>query len=817
MIDRFEILASKIRYLVSRNRWSARLLGYRPVEEHRDDPGLVLVQIDGLGMTVLRRAMATGKMPFLRHLVGDEGHAVRSLYSGMASNTPNVQGELFYGMETVVPGFGFIDRETGREMTMNAFADTAAIERRIAARGDGLLRGGSAWSDVFTGGAAESHLCASTTGVGNVVRALNPVRILALLVWHGWSVVRVLANFVIELGLAVTDFVRGTIAGRRFRAELRFIGERVAVTAVMREIVTAGACIDAERGLPIIHLNFLGYDEHAHRRGPDSRFAVWTLRGIDRSLRRIWLAAHRSPRRDYQVWVYSDHGQERVQAYRRLHGEDVTEAVDRAWRSLEERGAGDGAGGAVPSGSPRPPALAHASKSGRSRWLGWERFARVPDAEDDDGSERGHGKPHVVHRGPVGFVYLPEGTSPERTAALGRAVAGDAGVPMVLACDGDGAKVWTPGAPERRLPDDTDEIFGDRHPHRRWIAQDTLRIVQHESAGHLVLLGWNRDGAVSFKSENGAHGSAGPRETSAFVVLPPETAVRVRADRVLRPSGLRTLVQDLLDPATAHIALRRSRCREERADEALAAGETPLRLMTYNVHGCRGMDGRFSTQRIARVIARSCPDVVCLQELDQSRRRSGGVDQVHEIAELLQKEFHFHAVAEIDDGLFGNAVLSSLPISVRSSGPLPRIESRINLAERGVLWVEVNVNGTVLQVLNTHLSIHERERRIQTRELVERWLGDTGCRPPVVLAGDFNASGDSHIARHIERVLSNTVPRGRGAVSRSTWSSRIPMRQIDHVFASADVSVRDVIVPRSRLSQVASDHLPLVVDLRLPA
>ena len=74
--------------------------------------------------------------------------------------------------------------------------------------------------------------------------------------------------------------------------------------------------------------------EHAHRRGPDSRFALWTLRGIDRTVRRVWLAAHRSRHRDYRIWIYSDHGQERVRPWSIVHGEDVSDAIRRVWREV---------------------------------------------------------------------------------------------------------------------------------------------------------------------------------------------------------------------------------------------------------------------------------------------------------------------------------------------------------------------------------------------------------------------------------------------------------------------------------------------------
>jgi len=794
---------------VSRNRWSARLLGYDPVMGHRDEPGLILVQLDGLGEEVFRRALAEGGMPFVRHLIDDESYGVRALYSGLTSNTPGFQGELMHGVKGSVPAFGFRDRELGRVVTMNHPSGAAEIERRLLRNGPGLLQGGASWSNVFAGGAAEPHLCAATVGPDLILRALNPLRVLALVVWHGWSVVRVVANLVAELGLALSDFVRGTLEGWRFLQELRFVPERVLITAVMREIVTAGACVDAERGMPIVHVNFLGYDEHAHRRGPDSRFARWTLRGIDRCVKRIWLAAHRSRQRDYQVWVFSDHGQEPVVPYAARHGEEVRDAVRRAWAEFRAQ--------APPRTAPRLPGSPPATEAERSRWLRRD----LPEWMNVAGERAGappsdvppEGDIEVTDRGPVGLVYLPEPMPSEQLLRFAETVSRDARIPTLLARDGDGgAWVWKEGGRRLRLPEDAGEIFGADHPHLDAVAEDLVRIVEHESAGDLVLLGWDRRGSLSFKHETGAHGGPGPRETSAFLLLPPETAAAVPAEAVLRPLDLRELVQRVLDPAESHLPVRPERTA------AAGSDAVEFRVMTYNVHGCLGMDGRHSTRRIARVIGAARPDVVCLQELDQSRGRSGRIDQIGEIARELRSDFHFHAVSEQDDGRFGNAILSHHPMRRIDSGPLPRIASSLRLEDRGVLWVEIDIEGVAVQVMNTHLSILERERRLQVDALVSEWLRRPEVRPPVVLTGDFNASSFSYTARRIGEVLHDVsdldvVARAAGERIHRTWSGRVPVRRIDHVFTSGSLAVRAIRVPRTRLSRAASDHLPLVVDL----
>ena len=93
-----------------------------------------------------------------------------------------------------------------------------------------------------------------------------------------------------------------------------------------------------------------------------------------------------------------------------------------------------------------------------------------------------------------------------------------------------------------------------------------------------------------------------------------------------------------------------------------------VRIMTYNVHSCRGMDGRISHERIADVLERYNPDVVALQELDLRRKRSGGLDQTRAIAELVAMESHFHPALRVAEEEYGDAILSRHPMKVVRSG-----------------------------------------------------------------------------------------------------------------------------------------------------
>jgi len=132
---------------------------------------------------------------------------------------------------------------------------------------------------------------------------------------------------VVETVLSVGDCLRGGLIGYPWRLELLYIPTRVAIGIVLRELITIGTLLDIRRGTPIIHLNYLGYDEQAHRRGPQSAFAHWALKGIDRAIERIGTEAERARRRTFEVWIFSDHGQEDTVPFSRLHGRTLADTV----------------------------------------------------------------------------------------------------------------------------------------------------------------------------------------------------------------------------------------------------------------------------------------------------------------------------------------------------------------------------------------------------------------------------------------------------------------------------------------------------------
>ncbi|KAK0351113.1 hypothetical protein LTR94_026286, partial [Friedmanniomyces endolithicus] len=97
------------------------------------------------------------------------------------------------------------------------------------------------------------------------------------------------------------------------------------------------------------------------------------------------------------------------------------------------------------------------------------------------------------------------------------------------------------------------------------------------------------------------------------------------------------------------------------------------RLLTYNVHRCVGTDKRLDVARIVAVIAEHEPDIVCLQELDVGRLRTGKVDQAQAIAKGLAMSSRFHPAMRVEAELYGDAILTPHPEKLVRADALPTI------------------------------------------------------------------------------------------------------------------------------------------------
>jgi endonuclease/exonuclease/phosphatase family metal-dependent hydrolase len=794
MLNDVETFFRSLRRWLSRSEWLIRLLGLTKTPAGPGQRGLVLIQMDGLSRHQLERAMARGRLPFLKQLRRRQKYELHSLYSGLPSSTPGMTAELLYGVKGAVPAFSFYNRPSRTLFRMFEPRSAREIDRRLRAQGPPLLAGGSAYAGIYTGGAAEIHFCAATMVLDDLFRRKYPLRLFVILLLSPYSVVRVVALIVVELLLAVFDCIRGLIAGQDLWKELKFIPSRAGVSILMRELATIGAKIDVTRGLPVVYVDMVGYDEQAHRRGPGSRFAQWSLKGIDRAIGRIWRTALRSWQRDYDVWVFSDHGSEDVVPFLQLNGrtleQAVAEVLDGTVRTLVvERDQ---------AAAPRRKIGSY--PAGRSDFRPGLMLRRLPSEPLVE-----YPTPVVAAMGTVAHLYIDRMLPERERNHLGRSLVEQAGVPMVsVRLDEDRVRLWT-RAGEFTLPDDAARVFAPHHPFLEEMTRDFLTLCRHPDAGDFVLWGWSRDGPYcTFPSENGSHAGPGLEETHAFALLPDDAPLALGTRSYLRPLDLR------------HAALRYLG-REASRPAPVAPAEVDrdtLRVLTYNVHSCVGIDGRLAPQRVARVISRYQPDVVALQEVDVGHRRTGRTDQARLLAEYLRMDYHFHRALAWEGEAYGDCVLSRLPMRLVKADKLPTLPGRGEREPRGALWVTLDLNGRAIQMINTHLGLSARERLLQVRALLgEEWLGASTEGGPVVFCGDLNAGPQSAVWRWCARTLLDIQMGVPDHSPRRTWFGRHPIARIDHIFVNASFRVLYVDVGDDYLARTASDHRPLFAEL----
>jgi endonuclease/exonuclease/phosphatase family metal-dependent hydrolase len=228
-----------------------------------------------------------------------------------------------------------------------------------------------------------------------------------------------------------------------------------------------------------------------------------------------------------------------------------------------------------------------------------------------------------------------------------------------------------------------------------------------------------------------------------------------------------------------------------------------LRIVTYNVHKCRGLDGRTSATRVAGVLQEVDADVIALQEV--LGHQAEAISKELELPYVLGENRKHRGYA------YGNVVLSRLPIRMMHNYDLS-VRGR---EERGCLRADIQLDSTLLHVFNVHLGTALIERRHQGRKLIApELLNDDGIQAPRVVLGDFNEWTRGLATRLLRSHLQSADLRSHLRRSR-TYPGFFPFLHLDHIYYDPALCLERLELHRSRKALVASDHLPLFGDFVL--
>jgi uncharacterized membrane protein YvlD (DUF360 family) len=306
--------------------------------EHTDVPGILFLEIDGLALPVLRRAMRDGNAPHMARWLSEDTHRLAEWETDLSSQTGASQAGILLGSNHDIPAFRWVEKETATLMTCSAPDDCARIERERV-DGNGLLvNGGSSRGNLVSGEAEEVILTVSRI---EAEKRANPGY--RAFFANGFNVTRALVLFGWEV---ILEWVS---AQRSKRRDVRPRGHRGgiypflrgAMCVIVRDLIVYGVLTDMMRGRPAVYATFSSYDEVAHHSGLERADTLEALRKLDQQLGRIDRARRYAPR-PYAIVVLSDHGQTQGATFKQRNGYGLDDLVER---SLERGGVEEIAGG----------------------------------------------------------------------------------------------------------------------------------------------------------------------------------------------------------------------------------------------------------------------------------------------------------------------------------------------------------------------------------------------------------------------------------------------------------------------------------------
>ena len=497
-------------------------------------PGLLCVQLDGVGHDVLTDAVGKGLMPTVARWMST-GDAARPAAGGAppthrltpwrtdwSSQTGASQLGILHGSTFDVPAFRWYEKDRGEVMVCNRPTSAVELQRRAVLRtGDGGLLSvdGASRGNLFSGGAGEQALVLSIAARRRTRANRSRAGYFAYFCDPA-NAVRTALSFVAEVAREIGQSTRARLRGQRPRVGrgglYPFI--RAFATVVERDVVVAAVMGDMLAGRTAVYADLVAYDEVAHHSGPHSRDAEKVLRRLDRCLALLEGVAEQAPR-PYRIVVLSDHGQSPGETFRARYGLTLGDLV-RAGCGLHV------------------PRRAERTRSGAEARTAVRAALRRPVEENREHHRPARGsEPIVLASGNLGLVSFPDVphrmTKEEidaRHPALLTTLANHPGIGFLLVRSEahGGVVLGAYGAeiPLAGLDDDSGPLarFGPgaadavRRTHSFPHTADIMVNSAHDPADGEVL---------AFEEQIGSHGGLGGAQSRPFLLWPRDLSAPV--------------------------------------------------------------------------------------------------------------------------------------------------------------------------------------------------------------------------------------------------------------------------------------------------
>jgi len=304
-------------------------LGLRPqAAQDTAEPGLIIVQIDGLAHEHLLQAMDHRSMPSIKRMLRRSGFVLSPWRSGLPSTTPAAQAGIMYGNNEGIPAFRWYDKARGASIVLKQPRAVIALQERLARNKPGILRAGSSYVNLFDGGAASSLFTLSALRPRRFFEGVRGIGFVTLFLLNPLRTLRILS---LSIGEYLVDTVQRLSSRLKGQSYLPVLGLfpflRILSNVVFREIETFAVLLDIYRGVPAIYATYYSYDELAHHFGATSMAAREALHGIDRCIGQIDRLRRAKLTRTYTLCILSDHGLTPAEPFSERYGQTLGQFI----------------------------------------------------------------------------------------------------------------------------------------------------------------------------------------------------------------------------------------------------------------------------------------------------------------------------------------------------------------------------------------------------------------------------------------------------------------------------------------------------------
>jgi uncharacterized membrane protein YvlD (DUF360 family) len=482
-----------------------------------DRPGIVFLEIDGLALPVLQRAMRDGHAPTMARWLADGTHLLVEWEPDLSSQTGASQAGILLGSNEDIPAFRWVEKERQVLVACSSPQDCAELERRHSSGGGLLAGGGASRGNLFSGGADHMILTVSrmeeerSANPGYRAFLANGFNVARTFVLFGWEVI-------LEWSAAARERRRDVHPRGHRGGVYPFL--RATMCVIARDLIVYGVLTDMMKGRPAIYATFASYDEVAHHSGLERQDTLEALRKLDQQFARIERALPYAAR-PYELVILSDHGQTQGATFKQRNGYGLDELVER---NLDHGGVS-----ALAGGDEQEAMVGHAASEATGR----KRKAPKNDVSGRDVV--------VLGSGNLGLVYLleePGRMSLEQLHAqhprLLPAVREHPHIGWVLVSSDEHGAVVLGGAGVRYLEEDRIE---GKDPLARFPSTAAEHLLRTHGFAHApdLLIGSFYDPALdegcAFEELISFHGGLGGSQTRPFVLhparlpVPPESIV----------------------------------------------------------------------------------------------------------------------------------------------------------------------------------------------------------------------------------------------------------------------------------------------------